>query len=179
MRFLSRVIIRWLKNLDAKLKKNRREKTMKLLEYKRSIPMLICLSLLAAYGFAFFCGIVMAFPPLPTELQMAEPDPSLPKELRELWGKWEGEGTPGKAARSSLYIVIEKIDDKKATLWLNQDTAIKGWSKNEANVAKESGKYKVWYRGRIGLYEFSLKGERLIFDIPSAPNLSVILTRVP
>ena len=146
---------------------------MKLPKYKRSMLMRICLGLMFAFGFTFSFSTAMAFPPMPAELQMVEPDPSLPKELKEFWGKWEW-----KDSRSNVFIIIEKIDDKNATLWLGQEIkSIKGWEKQEADVAKEFGKYIVWYRGKQGSYKFSLKGETLIWSIP--PSRSFILKRVP
>ena len=37
-----------------------------------------------------FCPMAMAAPPMPNDVQMVEPDPSLPKELAAFCGKWEG-----------------------------------------------------------------------------------------
>jgi len=129
-------------------------------------------ALMLAFGFTFIFSTAMAFPPMPRGLQLMEPDPSLPKDLKDYWGKWEGKA----AAKMENYsIIIEKIDDKKAILWLAQRG---GWDKHEANVVEDLGKYKVWYRGRQGLYEFSLKGEKLIWSVPFMSS-SIVLTRVP
>ena len=37
-----------------------------------------------------FCPIVMAAPSIPNDVQIVQPDPSLPKELSAFFGKWEG-----------------------------------------------------------------------------------------
>jgi hypothetical protein len=37
-----------------------------------------------------FCPMVMAAPPMPDDLQIVQPDPSLPKEISGFFGKWEG-----------------------------------------------------------------------------------------
>jgi hypothetical protein len=39
-----------------------------------------------------FCPMVIAAPPMPNEIQIVQPDLSLPKELAAIWGKWEGSG---------------------------------------------------------------------------------------
>jgi hypothetical protein len=37
----------------------------------------------------FLSPMVSAFPTLPADLPMVQPDPSLPKELSAFFGKWE------------------------------------------------------------------------------------------
>jgi len=118
-----------------------------------------------------FCPMVMAGPPsMPSELQMVQPDPSLPKELSAFWGKWEW--TPGQA---QFFLIVEKIDKEKASLyiWRGGSTtawpegAIMGWQRVEANVYKESGKYKLWHRAPSGKLEYYLKGEYLVWSFPA------------
>jgi len=36
------------------------------------------------------CPVAMAFPPMPDDVQIVQPDPLLPKELLAFFGKWEG-----------------------------------------------------------------------------------------
>jgi hypothetical protein len=37
-----------------------------------------------------FCPTAMSAPSMPADLQIVQPDPSLPKELSAFFGKWEG-----------------------------------------------------------------------------------------
>ena len=59
-----------------------------------------------------FCPMVMAAPSMPADLQMVQPDPSLPKELSAFLGKWEGTG------RMQYFLIVEKIDEEKASLYV-------------------------------------------------------------
>jgi len=36
------------------------------------------------------CPMAMAVPSMPDDVQMVQPDPSLPKELSAFFGKWQG-----------------------------------------------------------------------------------------
>jgi len=57
-----------------------------------------------------FCPMVMAAPSsIPADLQIVQPDPSLPKELSSFFGKWEGRG------RMEYFLIVEKIDEQKAS----------------------------------------------------------------
>jgi hypothetical protein len=107
----------------------------------------------------FFCPMVMAAPGMPDGLQIVQPEPSLPKELSAFFGKWEGS-----AGGTEFFIIVEKIDEGKASLWIwrsgTGDTA-QGWQNTEAQVFKERGKYTLWYMGRWGKVFVTLKGEYL------------------
>ena len=59
-----------------------------------------------------FCPMVMSAPSMPNDVQMVQPDPSLPKELSAFFGKWEGSGTP------PYFLIVEKIDEEKASLYI-------------------------------------------------------------
>jgi hypothetical protein len=107
----------------------------------------------------FFCPMVMAAPSMPDGLQMVQPDPSLPKELSAFFGKWQGTANP-----ESFFVIVEKIDEEKASLWVwyyGFETPVSTWTRREAQVIKERGIYKLWYPGRYGTSVYTLKGEYL------------------
>jgi len=121
-----------------------------------------------------FCPMVMAAPAMPDDVQIVQPDPSLPKEISAFWGKWEG-------ADSGLqhFLIVEKINEKEASLycWNSDAHGISGgWQRYEANVIKERGKYTIWFFGRFGNTELRLKGEYLNFD---SQTMRPRLKRVP
>jgi hypothetical protein len=109
-----------------------------------------------------YCPMVMAAPPMPDDLQIVQPDPSLPKELSAFFGKWEGLDPT-----FQWFLIVEKIDEGKASLyWWGSGPAgdrgnVQGWTRREGNVIKERGKYKLWYLGTFGKTEVTLKGEYL------------------
>jgi hypothetical protein len=127
-------------------------------------------SLLAAAVFAVFsfATVAVAFPPLPDDLNIVQPDPSLPKELAAFSGKWEG-----KAGSREFFLIVEKIDQEKATLRLSNGP---GWETMQAKVIKEYGKWKIWFNGRYGKNELSIRGKYL--DLYAPPG-TVTNTRVP
>jgi hypothetical protein len=104
-----------------------------------------------------FCPTVMVALTIPADLQIVQPDPSLPKELSAFFGKWEWISNP-----AELFIIVEKIDEEKASLYVWRSGSllhgIPGWERIEANVIKDRGKYKLSY----GDAEYSLMGEYLI-----------------
>jgi hypothetical protein len=124
-----------------------------------------------------FCPMVMSAPSMPADLQMVQPDPSLPKELAAFWGKWEGRDN-----FTEYFLIVEKINEQKANLYWWQAVGVEtypaGWKRFEGNVIKERGKYKVWYRGPGGTTELTLKGEYLDSSSHSWPG-DVRLKRVP
>ncbi len=128
-----------------------------------------------------FCPMAMAAPPMPNDVQIVEPDPSLPKEIAGFWGKWEGTSH----GSMKLFVIVEKIDGEKATLYRwNSDFlgTPEGWRRVEAKITKEYGKYKLWYRAEAGqtggiIVEYTLKGKYL--DITFSNGNSGRLTRVP
>jgi hypothetical protein len=118
-----------------------------------------------------FCPMVMAAPSMPSDLQMVQPDPSLPKELSAFFGKWEGS-----ADYYDWFLIVEKIDEKKASLYLwRKSTAPEprsdipsGWIRREALVTKQGGKYKLVF----GSSSLMTKGEYLDVSNPySNPRL--------
>jgi hypothetical protein len=107
-----------------------------------------------------FCPMVMAAPSMPADLQIVQPDPSLPKELSAFFGKWESIVNP-----QNFFVIVEKIDEEKASLY----TWVSGlggnppvWARREAQVIKDRGKYKLWFISRFGGVECTLKGEYLL-----------------
>jgi hypothetical protein len=123
-----------------------------------------------------FCPMAMAAPTMPNDVQMVEPDPSLPKELAGFWGKWEG-----RSGTLTFFLIIEKIDEEKATGYIWRSVT-GNWGRFEAKVAKERGKYKLWTKFRVpgtedrDTMEYTLKGEYL--DASSRGG-GVRYTRVP
>jgi hypothetical protein len=122
-----------------------------------------------------FCPMVMAAPTMPADLQMVQPDPSLPKELSAFFGKWEGPSV----GFYQFFLIVEKIDEEKASLYvwqIGQENTPPGWTRYEAKVIKERRKYKIWYPGRFGNAEYTLKGEHLVASTHSGSRQ---LKRVP
>lgn len=114
-----------------------------------------------------------ASPSMPKDVQMVLPDPSLPKELAALGGEWEGSGyDSGLGTQIQIFIIVEKIAEEKATLYVWH--SVHGWNRREANVTKESGKYKLWYAGPFGRNEITSTGAGLVFDAqPSWFNINL------
>ena len=132
-----------------------------------------------------FCSMTMAAPPLPDDLQMVQPDPSLPKEIADFWGKWEGTDP---ASRQNFFLIVEKIDEKKANLYIWRSgvpSSPGGWDRKEAEVFKQYGKYKLSHpvdftgaqpKGRIYV-EYTVKGKYLESSGPRGGGFRY--TRVP
>jgi hypothetical protein len=124
-----------------------------------------------------FCPVVIAAPAMPNDVQMVEPDPSLPKGIVAFWGRWDG---------GAAFLIIEKIDQEKASIY-GWTSAIPGkpagWSRWEAKVIKEYGKYKLWFRADLGPelgtmnVEYTLKGKYL--NSYSDKGVGRQFTRVP
>jgi hypothetical protein len=121
-----------------------------------------------------FCPMVMAAPSMPADLQMDQPDPSLPKELSTFFGKWQSTADP-----ENFFVIVEKIDEEKASLYIwyyGLAGAPPSWARREAQVIKERGKYKLWWSGRFGKSDLTLNGENLNISGPSGSDK---LRRVP
>ncbi|MGD0919765.1 MAG: hypothetical protein ABSB22_25290 [Thermodesulfobacteriota bacterium] len=121
-----------------------------------------------------FCPLAMAAPSMPNDVQMVQPDPSLPKEIAGFWGKWEGSDQT-----MELFIIVEKIDEEKASLYIwrsgykyepMQIQIPEGWERIEATVNKEYGKYELYFRDVGGWWGgfvyLALKGEYLDVTTP-------------
>jgi hypothetical protein len=129
--------------------------------------------------------MTMAAPPLPDDVQIVQPDPSLPKEIADFWGKWEGtDPTSGQ----NFFLIVEKIDEKKANLYIWRSgvrNSPGGWDRKEAEVIKEYGKYKLTHRvdfvgamPKGSIYaEYVLKGKYL--ESSSSRGGGFRYTRVP
>jgi hypothetical protein len=123
-----------------------------------------------------FCPMVMAATPMPDDLQIVQPDPSLPKEISAFSGKWDG--------GPDLFIIVEKIDEEKAGLYIRRRSGSggywpEGWTRSEAKVSKERGKYILWFPGPAGITELTVKGEYLDLSFHGGPFASIRLKRVP
>ena len=122
-----------------------------------------------------FCPMVMAAPFMPDELQMVQPDPSLPKELSGFFGKWEWASQV-----MQFFLIVEKIDEEKASVYLWRSgwaTVPPGWQRYEAKVSKERGKYILWFHGPAGMNELTFKGDNLYMD--TRPFSPAVFGRVP
>jgi len=116
-----------------------------------------------------FCPMAMSAPSMPADLQMVEPDPSLPKELSAFSGKWESVKHSDR-----FFFIVEKNDEEKASLdvWRGggihnwPEGMLLGWERIDAKVTKELGKYTVWFQSRMGIAKFTLKGEYLDSNNP-------------
>jgi hypothetical protein len=123
------------------------------------------------------CPLAMAAPPMPNDVQMVEPDPSLPKELAGFWGKWEGS-----VGAMTFFLIIEKIDEEKASFYLWRSVT-GDWRRFEAKVAKEGGKFRLYHPFRVPRTEdstimvYTLKGKYL--DASSPRGSGAQYTRVP
>jgi hypothetical protein len=118
-----------------------------------------------------FCPMVMAAPSMPADLQIVQPDPSLPKELSALFGKWEGTGM------IQYFLIVEKIDEEKTSLYVwevasTESASAPMWIRYEAQVIKERGKHKLIYRSRFGNCDLILKGEVLNWSRSSGAGSS-------
>jgi len=122
-----------------------------------------------------FFTMGMAAPSMPDDVQMVQPDPSLPKELSAFFGKWQG-----LFGREEFFVIVEKIDKEKASLYLwrtgNPRIGSPGWQRVKAEVIEDRGKYKLRFVGRGATSEFTLRGEQLDWSAP--PSFSVVLKRV-
>lgn len=121
------------------------------------------------------CPLVIAAPPIPNDVQMVKPDPLLPKEIADFWGKWEGGESMMK-----LFLIVEKIDQEKASLYIwrsgSPPFVPEGWERIESQVSKESGKYKLSSHKGMGISTYVLSGEYLE---GSTPGGKAQLSRVP
>lgn len=127
-------------------------------------------------------AVTAAPPSMPGDVQLIQPDPSLPKALRAFSGKWEGSGHHVMPSFPiELFIIVEKLTDEKATLYVWYSPM--GWNRREASVINESGKYKLSYMGPYGKNEITPVVEDLVFDAqPSYDRPSFFtlnLKRVP
>jgi len=122
------------------------------------------------------CPMAMAVPSMPDDVQMVQPDPSLPKELSAFFGKWQG-----LSGKEEFFVIVVKIDKEKANLYVwrtgNPRMGSPGWQRVKAEVIEDRGKYKLRFRGREATSEFTLRGEQLDWTAP--PSFSVALKRVP
>ena len=116
-------------------------------------------------------GTAMAFPSLPDDLNIVQPDLALPKELADFSGKWMGSMFVGRTI--DLFLIIEKIDKKEAQLYLYGTSG--QWERATGEVVKEYGKYKIYFKGNRGYNQLSLRGKYLDLSISS---FTAIFTRV-
>jgi hypothetical protein len=139
---------------------------------------LVVLAVSIVWVSILFCPMVVAVPIMPDDLQIVQPDPSLPKEISAFWGKWEGRNS---LTNTDYFLIVEKIDEEKASLylWTQSPNAAYGytaWQRYEGKVIKERGKCTIWGYSRVGKTELTLKGEYL--DLDMGPGGSARCRRV-
>jgi len=129
----------------------------------------------AAFIIFSFATIAMAFPPLPDDLNIAQPDPSLPKELTGFLGKWEGD-TNMIGAMITLFLIVERVSEEEAVLFTAYSDPV-GWDRVVARVERERrGNYVIWFPGRRGINQLRLKKGSIELSVP--PSGLVILKKV-
>ena len=101
-------------------------------------------------------------PSIPDDVQMVRPDPSLPKDLAAFSGKGDGRGFDSAKGQIQFFLIVENITKEMATLRVWH--SVHGWSRREAEVANESGKYKFRYKGPFGKNVITSAGDELVFD---------------
>jgi hypothetical protein len=127
---------------------------------------IVALAVSIALASALFRPMAMAFPTLPADLQMVQPDPSLSKRLSAFLGKWEGP-----SGIIQICLIVEKIEEEKASLYIWRSGNIDSfrfpyWERREAKVIKDRGIYKIWYYGPFGSVYFTREGEYLVMLNP-------------
>ncbi len=137
----------------------------------KRIGFLLAMVMAVVLAMSFAASVVMAFPPLPDDLNIVQPDPTLPKELAAFSGKWES--TSGKVEYAAI---VEKIDEKVATLYLWRSDWKNEWERRDVKVLKEHGKYKLLFFGRFEKNELSLRSNGKYMDL-SLVNFTIIFTR--
>ncbi len=135
--------------------------------------MMVVLMAMVAVLFSLTLTAV-AFPALPDDLNIVQPDPSLPKELAGFLGKWKAQ-----VGSTEMGVIISQIDSSTATLYLWRSDWGSAWEKKECRVEKSSytKKYVIWFSGRFGQNEFSLRGGYLDLTAPSQSQ-NTTFTRV-
>jgi len=149
------------------------------------------LALVVLVGCVTMSMTAWAVPALPNDVQIVEPDFSLPKELTDFWGKWSGmkiiggrgPGPPfGGSFKYELFIIVEKVDIWGAVLyfWSNQTPK---WTRINADVLEDGNKYIIKFIGIGGIENIiSLRedGTMECFNSGQRPGFrTVILKRVP
>ena len=140
--------------------------------------------LIVLVGWVTMSMTASGVPALPNDVQMVEPDSSLPKELTNFWGKWTG-GAFALARvteRLDFFVIVEKIDREKAVLYI-WSSRVGKWVRTNAEVVEDGGKYRIRYvpfPGRVN--ELSLRKDgsmELSFSGVTAGGSTVTLKRVP
>ena len=131
-----------------------------------------------------FCSTAMAAPSVPSDVQMIEPDSSLPKELADFWGKWKG-GTFLGNERLDFLVIVEKIGEKNVNLYF-WSSRIGKWEKKDAEVVKDGSEYKIRFGVLVSsierVNELSLKKDgkmELFLTGTGAGYNTIMLKRVP
>ena len=126
-----------------------------------------------------FCPMVIAQPAIPNDIQIVQPDPSLPKGLSAFLGKWEGTDSN----RVDHLYIIENINEEKARayFWWSCCPGPDTWQKYEFTVIKEGpDKYTLVLHiaptprlEPCGEMKLLLKGSDLINTCPGYTRLTL------
>ena len=123
-------------------------------------------------GFSFAVAAELPpVPPLPKKfksIQIAKPDPSVPKEIAAFLGEWEGawkyvgpmgrQLSFGQESRRAKFIIYEVSSDKIKFLYGIAESphhpGKEGWRKLETDIREEGGKTRFSFVGgwRMGFY---------------------------
>ena len=110
-----------------------------------------------------FCPIAMAFPPLPADLKYRPTRSFVAQELAAFFGKWWW-----RIPDRESFVIVEKIDEDKASIYVwrigrgwPEETPTDLWTKHEAKVIKDRGKYTLQYQGPYAEFEYTMKGDHL------------------
>jgi hypothetical protein len=101
----------------------------------------------------FFCPMMIAAPVIPSDIQIVQPDPSLPKELSAFFGRWE-------STQNQTFLIVAKINEKEALLYYYVPWG-DSWHVHEAKVVKVSERYKLYYYAPkpFGTVTFTVTGD--------------------
>jgi hypothetical protein len=120
-------------------------------------------------------------PLLPGDVQMVNPDPSLPQELKDCWGKWEGgkfiEPGSGAGIYNKVVVIIERIDDNKGNLrilwkgdWIKKEFIVVKNSTNDVfELEFEGGLSKPRHAGNKNTLYLNKKKGIMVLDIHLGP----------
>jgi len=148
---------------------------------KRMASLLSFLLLVVLVGYVTMSMVALAAPTLPNDVQMIEPDSSLPKELRNFWGKWTGMQIV--QALYEVFIIVEKIDKDRASLYF-WSTDTPKWTRINANVMQDGNQYSIQFisggTGRKNTLSLKKDGSMEYFysDVSSGNNI-IVLNKVP
>ena len=106
--------------------------------------------------------------PIPPDVKIISPDPSLPNEVKALTGKWRGEWGSGSRWETALYVEeLEKDSARVVHAWgdfrcVNRSGChcSPGWAEKKANIQLSSGKATLVFNVDNGRFTFTLNDSK-------------------